>query len=115
MLDHWFKKTMKLLLMLSILAALLPAAAFADGEPAASVTVADGDPVGYSTLEQAIQAANAELGDTDEFAVITLNEDASLSGTQNITSDIYLDLAGHSIFANNITSQPLVWTAGMLY
>ena len=100
----WFKKTAALLLTLVLLSPFMPDAGRAEEQAAVFLSVSEGEPVGYATLEQAVRAANAEIGDTDGFAAITLTKDAALAETLDITSEIFMDLAGHTISACNATA-----------
>ena len=111
---HGFKKTAALLLALFLLSPFMPDAGRAEEQAAVFLSVSEGEPVGYATLEQAVWAANAEIGDTDGFAAITLTKDAALAETLDITSEIFMDLAGHTISACNATAFVLDnWNAAL--
>ena len=95
------KKIAKAVLVLLMILSLLPFSASAANEGAVSLSVADGNPVTYATLEQAVEAAQAELGDSGDYAILTLLRDVTVPETQEITRDIIIDLAGHAVSAEN--------------
>ena len=63
----------------------------------ATVTDANGVTKGYTSLPDAITAANASAN-----AVVTLRENAELTTTQNITQTMKIDLNGHTITGSDI-------------
>ena len=96
------KKITKAALVLLLILSLLPFSVSAADDEAVSLSVADGRPVCYATLEQAMEAAQAEVGDSGDYAVLTLLRDVTVTETQEITCDIVIDLAGHAVSADNM-------------
>ena len=67
------------------------------GDTVATVTDANGVTKGYTSLPDAITAANASAN-----AVVTLRKNAELTTTQNITQTMTIDLGGNQIDAYNV-------------
>ena len=84
------KKAIKAALALLLILSLLPFSVSAADDGAVSLCVADGNPVTYTTLEQAMEAAQAELGDSGDYAVLTLLRDVAVAETQEITCNIII-------------------------
>ena len=100
-----FKKIVISLLSVLMIFTYMPAMAFAEGEGAtfagAYVTTDDTtEPIPYDTFEEALTATNTSAN-AEKNAVITLNEDATLSGNVTIAIPLKINLNGKKLTEAN--------------